>query len=327
MSPKPSSYVLAWSPQDQVYELLLNGTLQQRFRVDDGQAWQNWLKCQTSFAFRGQHGHLSLLKEARSRGDGYWYAYAYRNHHKQKRYLGTTRALTLAHLEEAGSILCHQDTLSPMATESKAQPAYPSVSPPFFSAPTPFPDTLLLPKLVPPRLPATLVTRTRLFNYLEQARNHPLTLLAASAGSGKTTLLSAWVAHIPSPFSRFAWLSLDERDNDPAHFWAYIIAALRVHSGVTSQRQPEPGDTALTMLYSPQPPDLLVILTSLINDLMISREQSVLVLDDYHVIDDPAISDSLQFLLEHLPPNLHVILAGRGDPPLHLTRLCAHEGR
>ncbi|GHP00318.1 LuxR family transcriptional regulator [Reticulibacter mediterranei] len=323
MQPKHASYVLAWSPQDRVYELFLNDTLQQRFRVEDEQAWQTWLKLQTSFAFRGQHGHLSLLKEARSRGDGYWYAYAYRNRRKQKHYLGTTRALTLAHVEETCTRLCHQETYTLMETGSKAQPAPPAVSPPFFSVPTPFPDVLLLPKLIPPHLPATLVTRERLFHALEQANTHPLTLVAASAGSGKTTLLAAWVAQNPSLFSRFAWLSLDERDNDPVHFWAYIIAALRVHSGIASQHQREPGETALTMLYSPQPPDVLVILTSLINDLMISREKMMLVLDDYHIIDDPAISHSLQFLLEHLPPNLHVILAGRGDPPLSLTRLRA----
>lgn len=207
--------------------------------------------------------------------------------------------------------------------EREAQPVSAPLPTAFFPAPTPLPDVLLLPKLAPPRLTATLATRERLFNHLDQALAHPLTLLSASAGFGKTTLLSVWVARITSPFVRFAWLSLDERDNDASRFWAYIIAALRMHSAVAEPHQPELGETALTMLYSPQPPNLLAILSTLINDLVVSQEEVVLVLDDYHVIDDPAITNSFQFLLEHLPPGLHVILAERSDPPLKLSRLRA----
>lgn len=97
MPSKRSAYVLSWSPKSHVYELHLDGVLQQQFGRDDKEAWQHWLKTLTSFAFRGQQGHLSVLKEARTRGEGYWYAYAYRGRHKKKRYLGTTRALTLTH--------------------------------------------------------------------------------------------------------------------------------------------------------------------------------------------------------------------------------------
>jgi LuxR family transcriptional regulator, maltose regulon positive regulatory protein len=174
-------------------------------------------------------------------------------------------------------------------------------------------EFLLLPKLSPPRSPGTLVTRERLMAQLDQALTHELTLLSASAGFGKTTLLSAWVAHCPCPV---AWLSLEEQDNHPTPFWSYVIAALRT-------TEPTVGETALSMLHAPQPPTLMTILTTLINDLVAGQEELVLVLDDYHVIDDPAIASSFQFLLSHLPSRLHLILAGRADPPLALPRLRA----
>lgn len=174
-------------------------------------------------------------------------------------------------------------------------------------------DFLLLPKLLPPRPLAALVARERLVSRLDQALTYRLTLLSASAGFGKTTLLSTWVAHCPYPV---AWLSLEEHDNDPLHFWSYVVAALRV-------KRPTFGDTALSMLQAPQPPALTIILTTLINELASSLEEMVLILDDYHIIDDPTIVSSLQFLFDHLPSTFHLILSGRSDPQLALPRLRA----
>ena len=169
---------------------------------------------------------------------------------------------------------------------------------------------LLLPKLSPPRPTANLIPREHLLKQMDQALVHDLTLLSASAGFGKTTLLSAWAASCPVPV---AWLSLEEEDNDPLRFWSYIIAALQT-------REPGMGETALSMLQSPQSPALTTILTSLINDLAARQEKMVLALDDFHVIDNPDLVASFQFLLEHLPARFHLILAGRNDPELALSR-------
>src|SRR5581483_8678291 len=107
----------------------------------------------------------------------------------------------------------------------------------------------------------------------------------------KTTLLSAWARQSND---HVAWLSLDEQDNDPTRFWLYVIAALRA-------RLPAIGEAALALLHAPQMPSLPDVLTSLINDLASSGEETLLVLDDYHVIIEQAIHESLLFLLDHLP--------------------------
>ncbi|GHO72729.1 hypothetical protein KSD_05000 [Ktedonobacter sp. SOSP1-85] len=256
-------------------------------------------------------GHLNVLKEARSRGAGYWYAYAFSDQRQVKRYLGKTSTITLARLEEMAATLTQESALS--AQSVKPQPGQIPASSLMSSGSALSPDFLLLPKLSPPRVPTTLVVRDRLLVQLDQALTHGLTLLSASAGFGKTTLLSAWAAHCHCAVT---WLSLEEQDNDPMRFWSYVVAALRTNA-------PAVGETALSMLHAPQPPALTTILTTLINDLAVGQEDLVLVLDDYHVIDDPAIVSSFAFLLDHLPLRLHLILAGRTDPPLALPRLRA----
>ena len=163
-------------------------------------------------------------------------------------------------------------------------------------------------------LRSVLLHRSHLLEVLEQSRSVPLTLLSAGAGFGKTTLLSAWASRNTGTV---AWLSLDEQDNDPTRFWTYVIAALR-HSG---PRLSTGGEAALEMLHSPQPPLLTSALISLINELAALGQDTALILDDYHVISEQAIHDSLQFVLDHLPACLHLLLASRVDPPLALTRL------
>ena len=177
----------------------------------------------------------------------------------------------------------------------------------------PGPDLLVTKFTIPP-VRSVLLQRSHLLTVLDQSRSFPLTLLSASAGFGKTTLLSAWANQSTS---QVAWLSLDDQDNDPTRFWAYVIAALR-HSG---SRLSAVGEAALAMLQSPQPPLLTSALTSLINELAALRQETALILDDYHLISEQAIHESLQFLLDHLPPCLHLLLASRGDPPLALSRL------
>jgi LuxR family maltose regulon positive regulatory protein len=180
-------------------------------------------------------------------------------------------------------------------------------------------EPLLATKLhIPPARP-NMVARPRLLERLDQGLSARLTLLSAPAGFGKTTLLSAWLAEFSSPA---AWVSLDVGDNDPVRFLNYLIAALRAI-------EPEVGERARQVLRSPQPPSIESILTLLINELCTLVEDVVVVLDDYHAIDTPAVHDIIAFLLEHLPPppgGIHLIIATRVDPPLPLARLraCGH---
>jgi len=176
----------------------------------------------------------------------------------------------------------------------------------------PEPDLLVTKFTIPP-VRSALLQRSHLLEVLNQSRSFPLTLLSASAGFGKTTLLSSWASQSTS---QVAWLTLDEEDNDPTRFWAYVIAALR-HSGSPV------GEAALALLQSPYPSLLTGALTALINELAALSQDTALILDDYHVIREQAIHDSLQFVLDHLPPCLHLLLASRGDPQLPLARLRA----
>jgi hypothetical protein len=194
-------------------------------------------------------------------------------------------------------------------------------------------NTILSTKLYSPPLRPNLVLRPRLTEQLARGVTYPLTLIAAPAGFGKSTLLSEWLhqragdakrgnrgteENVPpaplltgSPI-QFAWLSLDEADNDPVRFLTYVICALETVS-------PGLNVDALALLQSPQPPPLPAILPILINNLNNSPQHLVLVLDDYHVITTSAIHEALIFLLDHLPPQLRLILASRTDPPLPLA--------
>ena len=118
--------------------------------------------------------------------------------------------------------------------------------------------------------------------------------------------------------SRVAWLSLDEGDNDPNRFWTYLIAACQ---SVFS----EVGETALALLRTPQPLPEDTIPTLLINDLTSQDRPLVLVLDDFHTIQNPSLHASILFLLDHLPHNLHLIVSTRTDPPWPLARFRARN--
>jgi len=165
---------------------------------------------------------------------------------------------------------------------------------------------------VPPPRPKA-VLRPRLIERLNEGLHRKLTLVSAPAGFGKTTLLGEWLAGCGRPA---AWLSLDEGDDDPARFLAYLVAALQAIA-------PNIGEGALRALRSPQPPPTESTLTALINDITAIPDDFVLVLDDYHAIDARPIDDALAFLLEHLPPRMHLVVATREDPYLPLARLRA----
>jgi len=168
-----------------------------------------------------------------------------------------------------------------------------------------------------------LVSRPRLVERLDEGLRlgRKLTLLSAPAGFGKTTLIGEWVHRSDVPA---AWLSLDKADNDPVRFLTYLAAAIQTV-------MPEGGSSALAMMQSPQPPGAETMLTALINDLAERPgpdEQNppvVLALDDYHEIAAEAVHSALTFLLDHLPPQLHLVVATRVDPPWPLARLRARQ--
>src|SRR5438067_2433837 len=175
---------------------------------------------------------------------------------------------------------------------------------------------ILATKLYLPRLRPNVVSRPRLLERLNEGLHRKLTLISAPAGFGKTTLVSEWVEGIERPRARTAWLSLDEGENDPARFLTYLVAALQTIAATI-------GEGVLGALQSPQPPPTVSILTALLNDITTIKDPFVLVLDDYHVIDAKPIDQALTYLVEHLPPQMHLVIVTREDPPLPLARLRA----
>jgi len=172
-------------------------------------------------------------------------------------------------------------------------------------------DPLLASKLFVPPPASTVLDRPHLLARLSEGLRRSLTLVAAPPGWGKSTLLSSWAAAANPP--ALAWVSLEDRDNDPARFWRYVIHALQ-------QTQPGVGDTSLGLLLSHPPAATEGVPTLLANDLTKLRTQTALVLDDYHAIENAAIHVGLTFLVEHIPPRMHVFLATRADPPFPLAR-------
>lgn len=195
-----------------------------------------------------------------------------------------------------------------------------------FSMPIPILTTKFY---IPPPRP-DLVSRPHLTEKLNEGVRRKLTLISAPAGFGKTMLVSEWLHQLKdeketiNPLSlishsfKVAWLSLDEGDNDPIRFFSYLIVALQ-------QVEPDTGQTAQHLLHSSQLPRPETLMTALINDLAGHVTEFILVLDDYHTINTTTIHEALTFLLNHLPPQVHLVMTSRTDPPLRLSRLRARE--
>jgi len=174
-------------------------------------------------------------------------------------------------------------------------------------------DDLLATKLTVPVARRRRVARSRLLERLDQGLTRKLILVCTPAGFGKTTLLAEWATTTQCPV---AWLSLDPQDNDPARFWRYVVAALdRACQGLAEHLLPR---FAAPSVLSGQG-----LATALINQLETVGNERALVIDDYHVIDSNAIHDGMTFLLQNLPPQVHLVVSSRSDPPLPLARLRA----
>jgi LuxR family maltose regulon positive regulatory protein len=178
------------------------------------------------------------------------------------------------------------------------------------AAPAPAP---LATKLQPPPIRPRLVARPRLLALLSADPLPKVTLVDAPPGWGKTTLVTEWIASDLAR-RRFAWLALDREDNDPARFWTYVVEALRTV-------EPELGAAALTSLQVPGANVIDVVLPNLINELDRLADGVVLVLDDYHLVGNREIHDGMEFLVEHLPSTLNLVLVTRSDPRLPLPLL------
>src|SRR6266480_2510084 len=174
---------------------------------------------------------------------------------------------------------------------------------------------ILATKLYIPPLRAKVVSRPRLIERLNEGLHRKLILISAPAGFGKTTLISEWLAWCER---LAAWLSLDAGDSNPIRLLTYLVAALQTIA-------PHIGEEVPGLLQSPQPPPPEAVLTALLNDLATLPDHSILVLDDYHMIDARAVDQALTFLLEHLPPQMHLVIVTREDPALPLARFRARD--
>ncbi|HEY5729475.1 MAG TPA: LuxR C-terminal-related transcriptional regulator [Anaerolineales bacterium] len=176
-------------------------------------------------------------------------------------------------------------------------------------------DQLLTTKLYIPKFSVNLVPRPRLYERLNEGLTRKLSLVSASAGFGKSTLVASWLSERDQPA---AWLSLDQGDNDPVRFWMYLIAAIQtIHQEI--------GAEARQIISVPQLRTIEPVVISLINDISQLAHDLIVVLDDYHLIEAEHVHAGLSYLLEHQPPNLHIILSTRVDPSISLARLRAHS--
>ncbi|HEV2659546.1 MAG TPA: LuxR family transcriptional regulator, partial [Ktedonobacteraceae bacterium] len=178
-------------------------------------------------------------------------------------------------------------------------------------------ESLFTTKLQVPLTRPYHIARPRLVQQLKGALKCKLTLVSAPAGYGKTTALIDW-QRLRRSAQPLAWLSLDQDDNDPRRFWQHVTRALRTARIDISEQVPQ-------LFNSPQPPPLEALLLTIIQAVANAPQHFVLVLDDYHLITTPAIHEGLDYLLAHLPPQMHIVISSREEPPLALNRLRAHK--
>ena len=191
--------------------------------------------------------------------------------------------------------------------------------------------SLLNTKFHIPLVRSNMVSRRRLVDQLNAGLDRKLTLISAPAGFGKSTLVREWIAYLVNAVNteekrvcKIAWLSLDESDNEYKRFLTYFVAAQQ-SAETWKDSDSAIANEAFAQLATPQPVPAEQILTPLLNRIDTLSNRIIFVLDDYHFIEDNAIHATLQFLIEHMPANLHLVIATREDPPLPLARLRARN--
>jgi LuxR family maltose regulon positive regulatory protein len=176
-------------------------------------------------------------------------------------------------------------------------------------------STLVMTKVAAPRLRGALVPRPRLTEIMDAGSEAALTLVSAPAGFGKTTVLASWLARASAQSRTVACVSLDEADRNPSSFWLYVVTALQAVA-------PSIGSSILPLLSAGQPATR-TMLTAVLNEIGAQPNEVDLILDDYHLADSAEVAEGMTFLLDHQPPNLHLVVSTRADPDLPLARLRA----
>ncbi len=272
-------------------------------------AWYDWLEHHAAFIFVDRVGTVTVCKSGTGPSDLDWKASCTRMGKRYHVSLGSSRALTLARLQDAARRLAGKHAQVGSTTLSPASPAVSTPPIPKTAATVVHPGSLIQTKLYRPRSGSDVIPRARLFERLNAGLSGNVTLISAPAGFGKTTLLAEWLQTIERPT---AWLSLDENDNELRIF---------VHSLTTALQTvfPDALQATVSLLQAEQfpPPDRVA--TLLINDLADVSEDVVLVLDDYHLIHNSEVHTLLDLLIEHRSLPLHLVLATRSDPPLPLA--------
>jgi LuxR family maltose regulon positive regulatory protein len=268
--------------------------------------WNEWLGGHCQFQFVGNDGRFSARREDRN-GHEYWYAYQRRDGVLHKAYLGKPADLSLERLEEVAASLTGRTVLARLSLNG-AGPDHPSQRQ--WPANTPFTTRT---KFRPPTLPSTLVTRPRLTSQICA----PVTFISAPGGFGKSTMLNAWRQDNDS--MPVAWAALDADDDQLLRFWSTIMMALQtVYPGLGQSLMP-----FLQRASAITPAEIVSRFTDELAAIEGVALRIGLVLDDFHLVRQADIHASVQILLEHLPPSLQLIIAGRTRPPLALGRLRA----
>lgn len=306
--PKGTACKIYWSTEHEQYACSENHGQVRCILHDDQQQLQAWLSRVSSFAFSGKVGSCTIRREPPQQAHGYWYAYHRNGRRIQKKYLGKSEAVTIRLLEHVTSLFAS----APAEPAAIAEEALTSQQ---YDA-TQRDDLILETKLRIPLTPPHALPRLHLHERLQVALTRPLTLISAAAGAGKSTLLSSWLSQQTG--IRTGWITLERDDNEPGRLWRLIFTAFE-------RLCPGTGEGPLTLLRTRRQPNRERMLTSLLNQLEASKQKVVLVLDDYHYVSDPALSQGMAFLLEHLPDHVHVIISTRLDPPLPLARLRMHD--
>jgi LuxR family transcriptional regulator, maltose regulon positive regulatory protein len=279
-------------------------------------AWYDWLEHHTSFLFTDRAGAFTARKSGSESGAPDWEAFRMRAGELHRLWLGPARTLTLALLQAAAQALSGEHAAAEPISVPAAQPAAVQLPVHETAAPAGPPSSLLRTKLYRPRTSSDVIPRAHLLERLNAGLSGTITLLSAPAGFGKTTLLTAWLETIDHPS---AWLSLDDDDNELAAFVHALTAALQ-------SVFPDACQATASLLKAPQFPPVDRVATLLINDLADVPEEVILVLDEYQSIHTSQVHRLLELMIEHLPSQLHLVLATRSDPPLPLSRWRA-QGR
>jgi ATP/maltotriose-dependent transcriptional regulator MalT len=278
--------------------------------------WYDWLEQYAAFTFVDATGTFKARKSILRTGSSYWKAYRTRQGKLYRIHLGYSHTLTLEKLKATARAFAGE-RVSEMQTDASLKQSTASNfsmhTSPRKALTVDQPVALIQTKLYGPRKRSDLIARARLIEHLNAGLSGKVTLVCAPAGFGKTTLLAQWVQTINRPM---AWLSLDEHDNEPRVFVRSLTAALQ-------SAFPDMFHGMASLLEAPRFPSVDHVVPLFINDLADMPDDLILVLDDYHLIRNREIHTLLDLLIEHLPPQLHLVLATRSDPPLPVHRWSA----